>query len=38
MLKHQSIRAQIRAKVEKETKFFYDQESPDKWEYEYRMK
>ena len=38
MQKHQSIRAQIRAKIDKDTKFFYDPDSPDKWEYEHRMK
>lgn len=38
MLKHQTFRAQIRARVEKDANVFYDQESPDKWEYEYRMK
>ncbi len=37
-LKHQSVRAQIRARVEKDQKFFYDQDSPDKWELENRMK
>jgi hypothetical protein len=38
MLKHQSVRVQIRGRVQKDVKLYLDKESPDKWEYENRIK